>query len=52
LAARREISHDEYLQLYRHQVPTDGGEHRFAEGTTGRFRLAGIVHHKREYIPC
>ena len=51
LAARQEISHDEYLELYRHQVPTDGGEHRFAEGTTGRFRLAGISHHKREYVP-
>ncbi|PSL16299.1 hydroxymethylglutaryl-CoA synthase [Marinobacterium halophilum] len=51
LAARREISHDEYLQLYRHPVPTDGGEHRFEEGTTGHFRLAGISHHKREYIP-
>jgi len=52
LAARQEISHDEYLQLYRNQVPSDGGEHRFAEGTTGRFRLAGISHHKREYVPC
>ncbi|MBA4503033.1 hydroxymethylglutaryl-CoA synthase [Marinobacterium marinum] len=52
LAARREIEHDEYLQLYRNQVPADGGEHRFAEGTTGRFRLAGIAHHKREYVIC
>ncbi len=51
LAARQEISHDEYLQLYRHQVPVDGGEHRFTEGTTGHFRLAGISHHKREYVP-
>lgn len=52
LEARREISHDEYLQLYRHQVPTDGGEHLFPEVTTGCFRLAGIAHHKREYVPC
>jgi len=52
LDARREISHDEYLNLYQQQVPTDGGEHNFPEVTTGRFRLAGIAHHKREYIPC
>ncbi|SIP99548.1 hydroxymethylglutaryl-CoA synthase [Marinobacterium stanieri] len=51
LAARQEISHDEYLQLYRNQIPDDGGEHRFDEGTTGHFRLAGISHHKREYVP-
>lgn len=52
LNARCEISHDEYLKLYQHQVPTDGGEYSFPEGTTGQFRLAGISHHKREYIPC
>jgi hydroxymethylglutaryl-CoA synthase len=52
LNARREISYEEYLKLYRQQVPCDGGEHTFPEGTTGRFRLAGIFHHKREYIPC
>lgn len=52
LAARSEVSYDEYLKLYNDVDPVDGGESIKAEGTTGRFRLAGISHHKREYISC
>ncbi|MDO6564128.1 hydroxymethylglutaryl-CoA synthase [Amphritea sp. 1_MG-2023] len=52
LNARREVSYDEYLALYNDIDPTDGGVHVKAQGTTGRFRLAGISHHKREYIAC
>ncbi|BBB27205.1 hydroxymethylglutaryl-CoA synthase [Amphritea japonica] len=52
LAARSEVSYDEYLKLYNDIDPVDGGEHVKAEGTTGRFRLVGISHHKREYISC
>ncbi len=52
LEARNAVTYDEYLSLYNDVDPTDGGEHTKAEGTTGRFRLAGISHHKREYIAC
>lgn len=52
LAARSEVTYDEYLKLYNDVDPVDGGEHVKAEGTTGRFRLVGISHHKREYISC
>ena len=52
LEARNEVSYDEYLKLYNDVDPTDGGEHLKGAGTTGRFRLAGIAHHKREYIAC
>jgi hydroxymethylglutaryl-CoA synthase len=52
LEARSEVSYDEYLKLYNDVDPVDGGEHVKAEGTTGRFRLVGISHHKREYISC
>jgi len=52
LKARQEISYDEYLELYRYPDPR-GGEHlEIPTGTTGRFRLAAISHHKREYIAC
>ncbi|WP_417224600.1 hydroxymethylglutaryl-CoA synthase [Amphritea sp.] len=52
LDARSEVSYDEYLALYNDTDPVDGGVHSKAEGTTGRFRLVGISHHKREYIAC
>jgi len=52
LAARSAVSYDEYLKLYNDVDPVDGGEHQKAEGTTGRFRLAAVSHHKREYIAC
>ncbi len=52
LATRSEVTYDEYLKLYNDVDPVDGGEHVKAEGTTGRFRLVGISHHKREYISC
>ena len=52
LDARSEVSYAEYLKLYNDTDPTDGGEHTMTEGTTGRFRLAGISHHKREYVIC
>lgn len=52
LDARSEVSYEEYLELYNDTDPVDGGVHTKSEGTTGRFRLAGISHHKREYIAC
>lgn len=52
LEARSEVSYEEYLELYNDTDPVDGGVHTKTEGTTGRFRLVGISHHKREYISC
>lgn len=52
LEARNEVSYEEYLQLYNDVDPVDGGEHLKQQGTTGRFRLAAVSHHKREYIAC
>ncbi|GGB82998.1 hydroxymethylglutaryl-CoA synthase [Marinobacterium zhoushanense] len=52
LEAREPLSYDEYLKLYRHPDPRDGGEYELPHVTRGRFRLAAISHHKREYIPC
>ena len=52
LAARSLVSYEEYLQLYNDIDPVDGGAHEKTPGATGRFRLAGISHHKREYIAC
>ena len=52
LEARSEVSYEEYLELYNDTDPVDGGVHTKTEGTTGRCRLVGISHHKREYISC
>ncbi|MCP4596954.1 hydroxymethylglutaryl-CoA synthase [Neptuniibacter sp.] len=52
LDARQEVSYDEYLQLYRYPDPKDGEHHDIPAGTTGRFRLAAISGHKREYVIC
>lgn len=52
LDARQEVSYDEYLNLYRHPDPRDGEHHDIPASTTGRFRLAAISGHKREYVSC
>ncbi|WP_415881857.1 hydroxymethylglutaryl-CoA synthase [Neptuniibacter sp. QD34_54] len=52
LDARQEVSYDEYLNLYRHPDPRDGEHHDIPNATTGRFRLAAISGHKREYVSC
>jgi len=52
LDARQEVSYDEYLNLYRHPDPRDGEHHDIPSATTGRFRLAAISGHKREYVSC
>ncbi|WP_415905421.1 hydroxymethylglutaryl-CoA synthase [Neptuniibacter sp. QD48_55] len=52
LDARQEVSYDEYLNLYRHPDPRDGEHHDIPAATTGRFRLAAISGHKREYVSC
>ncbi|MFC6669382.1 hydroxymethylglutaryl-CoA synthase [Marinobacterium aestuariivivens] len=52
LEARQEVSHEEYLELYRYPDPRDGDHLEIPHSTTGRFRLAAISHHKREYVVC
>jgi hydroxymethylglutaryl-CoA synthase len=52
LDARQELSYEEYLQLYRYPDPRDGEHLDIPATTTGRFRLAAISHHKREYVVC
>ncbi|MEY3037733.1 MAG: hypothetical protein RL143_300 [Pseudomonadota bacterium] len=50
LADRTELNYDEYLNLYRYPDPRDGGDHPIPADTKGRFRLAAISAHKREYV--
>ena len=50
LSNRVALSYDQYLELYRFPNPSDGAEHLIDESTSGRFRLAAIRDHKREYI--
>ncbi len=52
LDARQEVSYDEYLKLCRYPDPHDGEHHDMPSVTTGRFRLAAISGHKREYVIC
>jgi len=52
LNARQEVSYDEYLTLYHYPDPQGGESVVLPHSTTGRFRLAAISHHKREYVPC
>ncbi|NVK39987.1 MAG: hydroxymethylglutaryl-CoA synthase [Oceanospirillaceae bacterium] len=52
LDARQEIGYEEYLELYRYPDPRDGEHLEIPASTRGRFRLAAISHHKREYIEC
>lgn len=52
LEARQEVNYEEYLALYRYPDPQQGERVEIPHTTRGRFRLAAISHHKREYIPC
>ena len=49
LAGRTELSFQQYEDIYNYGIPTDGGEHAFAQYRTGPFRFAGIRTHKRIY---
>lgn len=50
LANRVSLTYDQYLHLYHSPDPQDGGDHEIAPDTHGRFRLAAIRAHKREYV--
>jgi hydroxymethylglutaryl-CoA synthase len=49
LESRTELEYQQYEDIFQLTVPTDGGEHAFAQYRTGPFRLAGISQHKRVY---
>jgi hydroxymethylglutaryl-CoA synthase len=46
---RTELTYQQYEDIFQLGVPTDGGEHVFAQYRTGPFRLSGISQHKRIY---
>lgn len=52
LEQRESLGYEEYLKLYHYPDFRDGEEHELPHVTRGRFRLAAISHHKREYVPC
>lgn len=52
LDSRLEVSYEEYLNLWRYPDPKDGGYHPITASTNGRFRLAAVNNHKREYVVC
>lgn len=52
LDQRQEVSYDEYLKLCQYPDPKDGEHHDIPASTKGRFRLAAISGHKREYVIC
>lgn len=47
---RQEIDFEEYEKLWQSPDPQDGEIHTIDPDTKGRFRLAAISHHKREYV--
>ena len=49
LEARRALDFQEYVDFYRHDLPTDGREYTTDAYARGRYRLAGIRGHKRIY---
>ncbi len=49
LDARIELTYRQYEDIFNLPLPTDGGEHVFAQYRTGPFRLAGFSQHKRVY---
>lgn len=52
LESRQEVSYDEYLKLCDYPDPKDGEHYDIPASTAGRYRLAAISGHKREYVVC
>ena len=46
---RKELTYQQYEDIFQLAFPTDGGDHTFAQYRTGPFRLAGVKDHKRLY---
>ncbi|EPJ44560.1 MAG: hydroxymethylglutaryl-coenzyme A synthase [Osedax symbiont Rs1] len=47
---RQELSYEQYIALYHAPDPREGENVSIVADTTGKFRLAGICEHKREYV--
>ncbi len=52
LDARHALSYDEYLDLWHYPDPCEGEVVTMRAGATGKFKLARIYEHKRDYVCC
>lgn len=50
LHAREPLSHTQYVDLWNYPDPQEGEEVTMQMGTTGKFKLARIYEHKRDYL--
>ena len=50
LESRQALDYEQYIVLYNTPDPQRGESVTIAEDSTGKFRLAGIANHKREYV--
>ena len=46
---RKELTYQQYEDIFQLAFPTDGGDHTFAQYRTGPFRMSGVKDHKRLY---
>ncbi|MFN3235305.1 MAG: hydroxymethylglutaryl-CoA synthase [Gammaproteobacteria bacterium] len=46
---RNNLSYEQYETRYNYKLPTNGGKIVLPKQQTGKFRLAGIANHKRQY---
>ncbi len=51
IAKREQVDLETYKQFYNFALPVDGSEFVTPKHNTGRFRLAGIKEHQRQYEP-
>ncbi|MEV6752859.1 hydroxymethylglutaryl-CoA synthase [Streptomyces sp. NPDC051214] len=51
IARRQDIDYARYRALHEHSFPADGGDHPVPRETTGPYRMAGLLGHKRIYEP-
>lgn len=49
LSSRQQLTYEEYAEFYQYQYPQDGSELDIPVYHTGRFRLAKLAGHKRQY---
>jgi hydroxymethylglutaryl-CoA synthase len=49
LDIRKELTYQQYEDIFQLAFPTDGGDHTFAQYRTGPFRMSGVKDHKRLY---
>lgn len=52
LDGQRELSYEQYREMFAHELPKDGSQYHTPIHQTGHFRLFGIDEHKRIYAPA